>query len=82
MIFVDWYNNYHRHSGIKFVTPASRHEMRDEEILKARKVIYEVAKSKNPERWKGRDTRNFDYIKNVKLNHLNCKKSDDIKKAS
>ena len=23
--FVDWYNNHHLHSGIKFVTPASKH---------------------------------------------------------
>jgi putative transposase len=55
--FVDWYNNEHLHSGIKFVTPSSRHEGRDEEILEKRKQVYEKAKRNNPSRW-SRETRN------------------------
>src|SRR3989338_641055 len=35
--FVDWYNNVHLHSGIKFVTPSQRHNGQDKEILKQRK---------------------------------------------
>ena len=34
--FVGWYNFEHRHSAIKFVTPAQRHRGEDVEILRAR----------------------------------------------
>jgi len=34
--FVHWYNFEHRHSGIKYVTPAQRHDGEDIEILRAR----------------------------------------------
>jgi transposase InsO family protein len=37
--FVDWYNNRHLHSGIKFVTPADRHAGRDVEILIGRWIV-------------------------------------------
>jgi transposase InsO family protein len=30
---VEWYNNEHRHSAIRFVTPAQRHEGLDEKLL-------------------------------------------------
>ena len=36
--FVYWYNNEHRHSRIKFVTPCQRHDGLDVEILAKRKV--------------------------------------------
>ena len=49
--FVDWYNNEHRHSGIRYVTPAQRHNGEDRKILEKRKVVYEQAKEKHPERW-------------------------------
>jgi transposase InsO family protein len=39
--FVNWYNNIHLHSGIRFVTPASRHCGADEAILKNRHSVYE-----------------------------------------
>ena len=65
--FVDWYNNEHLHSSIKFVTPAQRHTGEDVAILKNRKNIYKKAKMKHPERWSG-DTRNWDYIDEVNLN--------------
>jgi transposase InsO family protein len=79
--FVDWYNNYHLHSGIKFVTPSSRHEGKDEEILKKRKEVYLNAKMKNPVRWP-RGTRNWDKVKEVSLNYLQKEKEMDISKAS
>lgn len=65
--FVTWYNQEHRHSGIKFVTPQSRHEGKDEAILAQRDVIYEQAKQRNPRRWTGK-TRNWDCITEVWLN--------------
>jgi len=67
--FVQWYNIDHMHSGIRFVTPDSRHSGNDKEILMHRKVIYENAKNKNPNRWSGK-TRNWDYIEKVLLNPL------------
>lgn len=65
--FVAWYNLEHLHSGIKFVTPQSRHEGKDEAILANRKKVYEDAKQRHPKRWSG-DTRNWDRISEVWLN--------------
>ncbi len=65
--FVHWYNLEHRHSGIKFVTPHSRHEGKDEEILAQRKAVYAKAKQRHPRRWTG-DTRNWDRVTEVWLN--------------
>jgi len=79
--FVHWYNYKHLHSGIKYVTPASRHEMRDHIILENRKKVYEEAKSKNPNRW-SRKTRNWSLITKVYLNYLQEEKDNDIKLAS
>ena len=69
--FVQWYNNDHLHSGIKFVTPNSRHEGRDIKILEKRKQVYETAKNKNPNRWSG-EIRNFNRIEEVHLNNLHA----------
>ena len=68
--FVDWYNNEHLHSSIKFITPAQRHAGKDEGILTNRKEVYKQAKSKNPNRWSG-EIRNWDAIKEVYLNPEN-----------
>ena len=67
--FVTWYNTEHLHSGIKFVTPSSRHAGLDKVILEKRSVIYESAKKKNPLRWSGQ-TRNWERVAIVKLNAL------------
>lgn len=67
--FVAWYNNVHLHSGIKFVTPSSRHSGDDVEILRQRKIVYEKAKIKNPSRW-SKETRNWDRVATVNLNCL------------
>jgi transposase InsO family protein len=37
--FVHWYNHEHHHSGIRFVSPAQRHDGRDGEILEHRHVL-------------------------------------------
>ena len=65
--FAHWYNREHRHSGIKFVTPHERHEGLDQEILEARKAVYENAKKLNPRRWTG-EIRNWDPVELVWLN--------------
>lgn len=65
--FVQWYNQQHKHSGLKFVTPAQRHDGRDVEILLQRKRIYEAAKQYRPERWSG-STRNWNLNDTVWLN--------------
>lgn len=65
--FIAWYNQEHRHRGIGFVTPAARHEGRDEEILASRRRTYQLARQNNPERW-SRHTRAWDAPKEVILN--------------
>ncbi len=65
--FVNWYNNIHLHSGISFVTPASRHNGNDVKILNNRHDVYVMAQAKNPSRW-SKGTRNWSQIKEVELN--------------
>ncbi len=65
--FVDWYNDEHLHSGIRFVTPSDRHAGRHHEVLEQRRVVYEAARSRHPERWSG-SVRNLDPIDTVVLN--------------
>jgi len=65
--FVDWYNFEHRHSAIQFVTPGQRHAGLDIAILAHRKVVYEAAKARHPERW-SRQTRNWEPVQAVYLN--------------
>lgn len=65
--FVRWYNHEHRHSGIRYVTPAQRHAGEDRHILARRHRTYEAARAANPRRWSGR-TRNWEVIGSVTLN--------------
>lgn len=65
--FVQWYNEAHRHSAIRYVTPSQRHCGEDVAILADRKRLYETAKQARPERWSG-DTRNWAPINEVWLN--------------
>jgi transposase InsO family protein len=51
--FVEWYNNEHRHSAIRYVTPAQRHEGADVALLAARHALYQRARVRHPERWTG-----------------------------
>lgn len=52
--FVKWYNTQHLHSGIKFLTPESRHIGNDSKIINKRQRVYEMARLKNPIRWTGK----------------------------
>jgi len=65
--FQYWYNEIHRHSALKFVTPGQRHRGEDIKILENRKRLYEAQKSLRPERWSG-TTRNWEPEQVVSLN--------------
>jgi putative transposase len=65
--FVGWYNNEHRHSGIKYVTPAQRHTGQDRPMLTARHELYQRARQSNPQRWSGQ-TRDWTPVGAVTLN--------------
>ena len=65
--FATWYNHEHRHSGIRFVTPAQRHADLDAAILLQRKNVYEAARARTPHRWSG-PTRNWERVAEVHLN--------------
>ena len=65
--FVHWYNDEHRHSGIKYVTPAQRHAGQDRALLTARHELYQRARQSNPQRW-SRQTRNGTPVAAVTLN--------------
>jgi len=51
--FVQWYNETHHHSALKFVTPAQRHRGEDADILARREQLYAAARDRHPERWSG-----------------------------
>jgi len=65
--FVAWYNETHRHSALKFVTPDQRHRGQDRYLLAQRDALYQAARAENPERWSG-PTRNWDPPTRVLLN--------------
>ncbi len=77
-LLVDWYNFEHRHSALQFVTPIERHNGQDAELLAKRKMVYEAAKLKNPERWSG-NTRAWSWVPVV---HLNPEKNSTTEKAT
>ena len=64
---VNWYNLEHRHSAIRFVTPAQRHAGIDQQMLQNRSALYAAARQANPNRWSG-TTRNWTPIHEVHLN--------------
>ncbi|AMG30617.1 hypothetical protein AL542_09715 [Grimontia hollisae] len=45
--FTHWYNEEHKHSGIKYVTPQQRHNGENVDILLKRKHIYRQAQLVN-----------------------------------
>lgn len=65
--FVSWYNHAHRHSGIRYVSPAQRHAGLDRDLLAARHELYVKARAANPRRW-SKHTRNWQPIDAVTLN--------------
>ena len=67
MRFVHWYNEEHRHSAIRYVTPAQRHAGQDRALLAARHEIYQRARRDALRRW-SRSTRNWTPVDAVTLN--------------
>jgi putative transposase len=67
MRFVQWYNHEHRHSAIRYVTPAQRHAGQDGPMLATRHAVYQEARQRNPQRWSG-PTRNWTPVGAVTLN--------------
>jgi hypothetical protein len=65
--FVLWYNHEHRHSGIRYVSPAQRHAGEDGSVLAARHALYRQAREANPRRWSG-PTRDWTPVGAVTLN--------------
>lgn len=51
MQFVRWYNEEHRHSALKYVTPSQRHRGLDQGLLEKRAALYAEARRNNPARW-------------------------------
>ena len=74
--FVNWYNNIHLHSAIRFVTPSDRHRGKDIEILACRHKIYQTARDRHPERWSGK-TRNWEHEALVVLKKVNRLKKEE-----
>ncbi len=76
--FQQWYNEEHRHSALKFVTPGQRHRGEDAALLNQRAGVYAVAKSRKPERWSG-NTRNWTRPEEITLNPKKSPQSQAIK---
>lgn len=76
---VRWYNHEHRHSAIRFVTPAQRHANLDQDILERRKALYEGARERHPLRWKGA-TRDWQRVHVVHLNPGRAEPTVDIRR--
>jgi putative transposase len=65
--FVAWYNDEHRHSALKYVTPSQRHCGADRQLHARRIELYETARQRRPERWSG-PCRNWHLADAVYLN--------------
>jgi len=60
-------NHEHKHSGIRYVSPAQRHDGRDHALLAARHALNLQARERHRRRWSGA-TRNWTPIAAVTLN--------------
>ena len=82
--FVTWYNDEHKHSSLKFVTPSQRHSGQAEGCLVKRKELMDRAKARNPERWGSRSIRNWSLPGEVWLNPERSEASNEsfTKKAA
>ena len=80
---MQWYNDEHRHSAIRYVTPDQRHRGEDDGVLKQRQAVYKAARQRNPGRWSG-NTRNWHPVTEVWLNppqEHQAEKKQDLKAA-
>ena len=78
--FVRWYNEDHKHSGLKFVTPVQRHAGHAAAILAHRDQVYCQARNRNPRRWT-KQTRNWQLQDEVWLNPERIQ-TEELKQAA
>ena len=78
--FVTWYNQVHRHSAIRFLTPHQRHSGEEHAILAQRQAVYAKARARHPERWRGA-LRNWEPIGPVTLNARSTLSAQERKAA-
>jgi len=78
--FVEWYNNEHYHSALKFVTPSQKHAGKDLQILSEREKLYEEAKVKNPSRWIQNKVRDWKPTEQTSLNPIDARKVEKAQK--
>ena len=64
--FVHWYNDEHRHSGIRCLTPAQRHTGQDGPLLAARHAVYQDAHAPSSRERLYRDARKRPFAEVVK----------------
>jgi hypothetical protein len=67
LAFVNWYNHRHCHSGLRFATPAQRHQGEERHVLAQRRRVYAAAKDRHPQRWSG-SIRNWTVVGPTTLN--------------
>ena len=79
--FEHWYNEEHKHSGIRFVSPGQRHRGVDVLILEQREAVYLAAKALHPERW-AKGCRNWNHVSSVTLNPDSSKSKADCSRAN
>ena len=60
---------------------AQRHAGEDQPLLRRRKMVYEAAKARHPQRWSG-PTRNWTPIHAVHLNPANTANNDSKRRAA
>lgn len=65
---IDWYNHQHRHSSLRFITPAQKHAGEDILLLAKRKELYDAKRAEKPHRWIQKKTRNWDPVLATTLN--------------
>jgi putative transposase len=70
--FTKWYDEEHRHSGIKFTTPYQRHNGFDVNILANRAIVYEKSTKLNPEHW-SKNIRCWEKCREVHINPVHEK---------
>mgnify|MGYP000722365020 CR=1 FL=1 len=82
LTFARYYNEEHRHSGIRLVTPEQRHQGQDKRVLKQRKHVCEMAMKEHPERWSQKRIRNLRWQDKVTLNPLKEKETQAVERAA
>lgn len=79
--FVQWYNDEHCHSGLKYVSPGQRHRGEAGDLLARRRALYQRARMQNPARWSGA-IRNWHLADEVYLNPERTRASAEMYKQA